>query len=106
MVVHKKKKRIYRSSLTNLKVIRRLRGLTLIELSQKTGVGDSFLSRLEHGDRRLNKESIIIIARALKIDPAILLEEFPSESFDTYIDIDMWRGFLGKFAGTNKEGKK
>lgn len=91
-----KKKRIYRSSLTTLKVIRRLRGMTLVELSEKSGLDPSYLSLLEHGDRRINTDLINPIANALKIEASILLDEFPYEVFDTYIDRATWRSFFNK----------
>ncbi|MCP2098461.1 transcriptional regulator, XRE family with cupin sensor [Actinosynnema pretiosum] len=47
-----------------LRALRRDRGVTLAELSLRTGVSESTLSRLESGQRRATLEFLLLLARA------------------------------------------
>jgi transcriptional regulator with XRE-family HTH domain len=55
--------------------IRKHRGLTLVMVAQRAGISPSLLSRLETGDVRASLESIIALADALGVRPAVLLQE-------------------------------
>jgi transcriptional regulator with XRE-family HTH domain len=49
---------------------RKQRGLTLEQLGDRIGVGKVMMSAIERGNRKLDRERIIAIARELEIDPA------------------------------------
>jgi hypothetical protein len=52
---------------STLKAIRKWRGDTQIQLSVKTGVGQGYLSDLEHGRRTGTPDTIAKLARALNV---------------------------------------
>jgi transcriptional regulator with XRE-family HTH domain len=56
-----------------LKMIRELQGLTQTDLSKKTGISQSNISALENNTKQMGRERAIVLARALKIHPAVLL---------------------------------
>jgi transcriptional regulator with XRE-family HTH domain len=56
-----------------IKIVRELQSLTQTELASITGISQSNLSALEHGTRQLGRERAIILAKALKVHPAVLL---------------------------------
>jgi len=62
-----------RRGLSNLKILRRARGLTLETLSKLTGISPSYLSRLEAGARRLNTDLMNKLSPVLGCEPADLL---------------------------------
>ncbi|MHB1948535.1 MAG: helix-turn-helix domain-containing protein [Gammaproteobacteria bacterium] len=64
-----------------LKIIRELQGLTQADLAKMTGISQSNISALESNARQMGRERSIILAKALKVHPAVLL--FP--------DFDMGR---------------
>ena len=43
-------------------------GLTQADLGQRLGVGQSYVSKIENGDRKLEVSELVIICRALEID--------------------------------------
>ncbi len=57
-----------------LKNLRQLNGLTLEELGRQTGVSISTISKIENGQQRPSFETVLRIARALKINFVQLLE--------------------------------
>lgn len=57
-----------------LKKFRRIAGLTLEELSRKSGVDKAVISRLERGLRRApSYDTIVRLARALHLEPEELV---------------------------------
>ena len=56
-----------------LRTIRELQELTQNELSALTGIAQSNLSALETGARELGRERALVLAKALKVHPAVLL---------------------------------
>jgi transcriptional regulator with XRE-family HTH domain len=56
-----------------LRTIRELQELTQGELSALTGIAQSNLSALETGARELGRERALVLAKALKVHPAVLL---------------------------------
>ena len=57
--------------------LRLAKGLTLAELSQRTGVPLSTLSKLELGQSALGYEKLLLICRALGVDPGITILQDP-----------------------------
>jgi len=57
-----------------LKALRKWRGLSQIDLSQMTSLGQGYLSDLESRRRQGTPETLQAIARALEIDPAWILK--------------------------------
>ncbi len=60
---------------SNLKILRRSRGLTLEGLSAITGISPSYLSRLECGARRLNTDLMEKLSSVLNCTPSDLLKK-------------------------------
>lgn len=56
----------------NMAAIREARGLTQEDLSERTGLGQSYLSKIESGGANPTLKNIMIIAQALKVEPAEL----------------------------------
>lgn len=56
-----------------LRAVRELQELTQSELSMLTGIAQSNLSALETGARELGRERALVLAKALKVHPAVLL---------------------------------
>ena len=56
-----------------ISTIRTLQGLSQNELSDLTGISQPNLSALENGARQLGRERAILLARALRVHPAVLL---------------------------------
>ena len=65
----------YASFLEVLIAARRRQGLTQIDLGERLGKPQTFISRFERGARRLDVVEFYAIARALKIDPVALYAE-------------------------------
>ena len=61
----------------NLKLLRRLRGLTLETLSKKANISISYLSRLESGNRKVNDEVLTLLSAALDCDESEIIGEHP-----------------------------
>ena len=53
---------------------RLISGITLQELSSKTGIEIEYLSAIENGKRSLKLEEFLHITRAIGIDPAKVIE--------------------------------
>jgi len=56
-----------------LRAIRELQELTQTELAGLTGIAQSNLSALETGARELGRERALVLAKALRVHPAVLL---------------------------------
>jgi transcriptional regulator with XRE-family HTH domain len=50
------------------------RGITQEDLAYKIDISSSYMGQLERGERNLNVDKILKIARALKVDPGDLLK--------------------------------
>lgn len=55
--------------------VRKSRGLRLREVSERSGITLSMLSRIELGDRELGVPALIRLARALDVPASVLLGE-------------------------------
>lgn len=53
--------------------IREQRGVTQEDLAYKIDISSSYMGQLERGERNLNVDKILKIAKALKVDPSELL---------------------------------
>lgn len=60
--------------------VRKTAGLTQAELSQRLNRPQSFVSKYERGERRLDVVEFGALARALSVDPVKLLEKFYRET--------------------------
>lgn len=56
-----------------LKTLRELQELSQKDLSDLTGIAQSNLSALETGARQLGRERAIILAKALRVHPSVIL---------------------------------
>lgn len=63
----------------NLRLLRRIRGLTLEELSEKVGISVSYLSRIESGNRRVTEPLLFKLSELLECDPTEILSNEPPE---------------------------
>lgn len=63
----------------NLRLLRRIRGLTLEELSEKVGISVSYLSRIESGNRRVTEPLLFKLSELLECDPSEILSNEPPE---------------------------
>ncbi|MCV0348489.1 MAG: helix-turn-helix domain-containing protein [Nitratireductor sp.] len=67
--------------------IRKSREVTLEHLAELTGISTSYLSRIEAGSRGLSLENAVKIARALKVEPEEISNEFAPEDLERAKDI-------------------
>ena len=67
----------YRRLIDALADARRDAGLTQLELAQRLGRRQQFVSKYESGERRLDVVEFADIARLLGLDPADLIAEIP-----------------------------
>ena len=58
---------------TMLKTIRELQGLSQSQLADLTGISQANISAIETDTRRLGRERALVLARALKVHPAVIL---------------------------------
>ncbi len=56
-----------------LRTLRELQELSQSELSKLTGISQPNLSALETGARQIGRERAIVLARALKVHPSVIL---------------------------------
>ena len=60
----------------SLKMLRQLQGLSQNDLAKLAGIGQSNISALENDSVQLGRERALILAKALRVHPSVLL--FPS----------------------------
>ncbi|MCA9582755.1 MAG: helix-turn-helix transcriptional regulator [Myxococcales bacterium] len=56
-----------------LRTIRELQEMSQAELSASTGLSQSNISALETGARNMGRERALVLAKALRVHPAVLL---------------------------------
>jgi transcriptional regulator with XRE-family HTH domain len=69
----------------DLRIARRIAGLTQLELANKVGVDDSFISMLENGKRDIRTteyRTVVRLARALNVTPEELFPIPPQDEPD------------------------
>ena len=57
---------------------RREAGLTQRQLAERLKRPQSYIAKIEAGERRVDLIELVAIAKALKVDPRVLLERFLS----------------------------
>jgi DNA-binding transcriptional regulator YiaG len=57
----------------SLKIIRELQKLSKNELSKLTGISQSNLSALENDFRQMGRDRALVLAKALRVHPAVLV---------------------------------
>ncbi|MDU7365381.1 helix-turn-helix transcriptional regulator [Clostridium sp.] len=73
-----------------LKIIRTEKGITTYELSELTGIPQSTISKMENGKRKIETESLTILAKALNVP----VSTFFSDSLPaTDEDIKNWDNY-------------
>lgn len=65
-----------------IKKLRKDRDMTLEKMSELTGISPGQLSRIEAGRRGLSLENVITIARALRVEPIEISDEFDHEDLE------------------------
>ncbi len=63
-----------------LKTLRELQGLSQKDLSELTGISQSNISALETNIRNIGRDRALVLAKALKVHPAVIL--FPDYLLD------------------------
>ena len=63
-----------------LKTLRKLQGLSQKQLSEITGMSQSNISALETNIRNIGRDRALVLAKALKVHPAVIL--FPDYSME------------------------
>jgi len=56
-----------------LRTLRELQGLSQAELAKLTGISQSNLSAMETNARQIGRERALVLAKALKVHPAVIL---------------------------------
>jgi transcriptional regulator with XRE-family HTH domain len=56
-----------------LKMLRELQGLSQNELAVMTKISQSNISALENGSRQMGRDRALVLAKALRVHPAVLL---------------------------------
>jgi transcriptional regulator with XRE-family HTH domain len=56
-----------------LKTLRELQEMTQEQLAKASGIRQSNISALESGARQIGRERAVLLARALKVHPAVIL---------------------------------
>jgi transcriptional regulator with XRE-family HTH domain len=56
-----------------LRALRELQGLSQAELAKLTGISQSNLSAMETNARQIGRERALVLAKALKVHPAVIL---------------------------------
>jgi transcriptional regulator with XRE-family HTH domain len=64
---------------------RRAAGLNQVELAEKLGRPQSFVSKIEKGDRRIDVLELIAICHHLRIDPADVIAAMNDSTLDLSI---------------------
>lgn len=56
-----------------LKTLRELQEMSQSDLSKKTKISQSNISAMENGSRQIGRERALVLAKALKVHPAVIL---------------------------------
>ena len=64
----------YRAAIDAIKAFRMERGLSQRELARRLGKPPSFVNKIEQLERRLDVVELIVIARALEVEPSSVFD--------------------------------
>lgn len=64
----------YQSVITALKKARKERGITQVQLAEALGRPQSFIAKIESGERRLDVVEFVHLARLVELEPADVLK--------------------------------
>lgn len=67
----------HKDQVKDVKRIRKARGLSQAELADMVGVTQGLISKIEHGDANPTLDTILRLASALQVSPAILFGGLP-----------------------------
>ncbi len=67
------KKRIHFTNGERLRHLRELQEHSQVELAELTGISQSNISAMETGHRNIGRERAVVLAKALKVHPALLM---------------------------------
>ncbi len=56
-----------------LRTLRELQGLSQVDLAQLSGISQSNLSAMETDARQIGRDRALVLAKALKVHPAVIL---------------------------------
>ena len=62
-----------------LKMLRELQGMSQNDLAKKTGISQPNISAIENESKQMGRSSALLLAKALKVHPAVLL--FPDYDY-------------------------
>lgn len=65
-----------------LKLLRINKNITTYELSELTGIPQSTISKMENGKRRIETDSIVLLAKALEISISVFFEDEENKNSD------------------------
>ena len=65
-----------------LATLRKLQGLTQTQLAEATGFSQANISSMESGRHQIGRERALVLAKALKVHPAVIL--FPNYQVDHF----------------------
>ena len=66
----------YKALLATLIEAREAAGLTQVELAGRLGATQSFVSKCERGERRLDVVEFVAFVKAMELDPGVILRAF------------------------------
>lgn len=70
---------VTRALARNVRFRREQLGLTCVQLAQQAGTNRSWIGHIERGHKaNITIDTLVLLAKALKIDPALLIREDPS----------------------------
>lgn len=87
-----KKRRLYKALQSALIEARRSKGLTQTELARRLGKPQSFVSKYESGERRLDAIEFLEVCRALSVQPSGILDQVDADDAPrTPSVLERWR---------------
>jgi transcriptional regulator with XRE-family HTH domain len=64
---------------TNLRAVRRARGMSQVDLANTAGLSMRYIGRLERGEKAPTLTTLAAVAAALSVEPAELLAPVPAK---------------------------
>jgi transcriptional regulator with XRE-family HTH domain len=76
---------LYKHFIKGLREQREARGVTQEQLARRLRAGQSFVSKVERGERRIDIAEFVEIARSIGVDPVLLFRKL-AESFEMSVN--------------------